>query len=100
MIIFTIEYAMRLAAIGLNDQYTGAGGLLRFVLTPFSMVDLMAILPWYVDLVYNPGQNDIPALQFIRLFRLLRIMVRDPTTWTLTRHDGPWSSRTVVKCDT
>lgn len=75
VVVFTVEYVLRLGCIGLNDQFGGWRGLLRFVATPFALVDLAAILPFYIDVVYNPGQNDIPALQFVRLLRLLRILL-------------------------
>ena len=39
---------------------------------------MAAIVPFYIDLFY-PG--DLPALQFVRLLRLLLLLTRDPRYW-------------------
>ena len=72
VVLFTIEYFTRLLAIGVNDEYDGPLGLLKYILSPFALVDLASILPFYLDLL-TPA-DDIPAVQFIRLLRVLRIM--------------------------
>jgi hypothetical protein len=72
VVIFTIEYVLRLLAIGHNDDFDGPLGLLKYLLSPFALVDLASILPFYLDLI-TPG-DDIPPVQFIRLLRVLRIM--------------------------
>lgn len=70
--VFTIEYVLRLLVIGHNDDYEGPLGLLKYLLSPFALVDLASILPYYLDLI-TPA-DDIPPVQFIRLLRVLRIM--------------------------
>eukprot|EP01043_Picozoa_sp_COSAG02_P059437 COSAG02_NODE_7578_length_2950_cov_43.277447_1_plen_864_part_10 len=72
VIVFTIEYVLRLLVIGHNDEYEGPLGLPKYVLSPFALVDLASILPFYLDLI-TPA-DDIPPVQFIRLLRVLRIM--------------------------
>ena len=41
--------------------------------SPFALVDLLSIAPFYFDLV--TPRDDFPAVQFIRVLRLLRILV-------------------------
>lgn len=72
VVVFTIEYVLRLLAIGHNDEYEGPLGLFKYVLSPFALVDLASILPFYLDLI--TPTDDIPPVQFIRLLRVLRIM--------------------------
>lgn len=52
---FTIEYLLRVWV---------AEHRLRYVVTPFAVIDLVAILPFLLA---------VPGLQFVRVFRLLRI---------------------------
>ena len=58
--IFTVEYLTRLIV---------ADGKLRFIFSFFGIVDLLAILPFYVT-----SGIDLRALRAFRLFRLLRIL--------------------------
>ena len=38
----------------------------------FSLVDLVAIVPFYVDLIIT--DSNLPASQFLRMFRLFRML--------------------------
>jgi len=72
--IFTIEYVIRFIAIGAHSKYTSDPvlGRLKWAVTSFfPMVDLLAIVPFYVDLLTD--KNSIPATTFIRTLRLLRL---------------------------
>lgn len=71
--IFTLEYVVRLAVIGEHDSYRGVMGLIRYMCTIPALVDLCSIVPFFIDLV--TPKDDLPALQFVRLLRLLRIMM-------------------------
>jgi voltage-gated potassium channel len=59
-ILFTIEYIFRLATVGRP---------LRYARSTLGIVDLLAILPSYISLVFPGGQS----LLVIRLLRLLRV---------------------------
>jgi hypothetical protein len=69
--IFTIEYIIRFWAIGCVPEYQGTKGKMKFVLSFFSLIDLISIIPFYVDLCIA---GDLPASQFLRMFRLFRMM--------------------------
>ncbi len=66
--VFTTEYLARLWSC-VNDPRYGrpVNGRLRFAVTPMAVVDVLAVLPFYIGLV---GID----LRFIRSLRLLRIV--------------------------
>lgn len=64
VIIFTIEYVLRLWT------YPETGkSLLRFIFSTSSLIDLLAILPFYLPLVLG---FDLRAIRLLRLFRMFR----------------------------
>jgi voltage-gated potassium channel len=65
-IAFTLEYLARLACVRRPWRYARSG---------FGIIDLLAILPSYVD-VLVPGANalmDVRVLRLLRIFRLLKL---------------------------
>ena len=72
VIVFSIDYLLRFyCAEAASKSYRGFVGRLRFICSFFSVVDLLSILPFYIDFLV-PG--NLPASQFLRMFRLLRMM--------------------------
>mmetsp|Transcript_48569 Transcript_48569/g.89474 ORF Transcript_48569/g.89474 Transcript_48569/m.89474 type:complete len:1219 (+) Transcript_48569:69-3725(+) len=69
VIVFTIDYLLRLWAVVESPEYHYSR--LEYVFSFFSLVDLLAILPFYVELA-TPA--DLPASQFLRMFRLFRML--------------------------
>lgn len=67
MVLFTVEYALRVWSCTEHVRFRGAvRGRLRFMVTPFAIIDLLAILPFYLAMM--------PVdLRFLRLLRLLRL---------------------------
>ena len=66
--LFTIEYAARLwAAVERPGRGRPIVGRLRYMLTPLALVDLIAILPFYLAFLFPLD------LRFMRVFRLLLI---------------------------
>ena len=68
--VFTLEYLLRLWTCTLEERFKrpvlGRG---RFILTPFPLIDLVAILPFYLS-----GFGMAADLRFIRAMRLLRLL--------------------------
>ena len=63
-ILFTIEYILRLAAVGRP---------LRYARSAYGIIDLLAILPSYVGLVF-PGGQSLLVIRLLRLLRVFRIL--------------------------
>ena len=71
-IIFTVEYLLRIWAVTSDPRYAQPlRGRLRFALTPLAIIDLLAILPFYLPF-FLP--IDLRVLRAFRLFRLLRVL--------------------------
>ena len=65
--VFTIEYILRIWSCTVDPKFNGpVMGRLRFMITPFALVDLMAVLPFYLPFAF-------PELRFMRAFRLFRL---------------------------
>jgi voltage-gated potassium channel len=69
--VFTLEYVLRLWAITLNPSFQrSVWGRLRYVVTPIALIDLAAILPFYLPIAL---MIDLRILRLLRLFRLFRL---------------------------
>jgi voltage-gated potassium channel len=72
VIVFTIEYLLRLWSCTINPTYTKPfWGRVRFIASPLAIIDLMAILPFYLPMLLP---FDLRFLRAARLFRLLRVL--------------------------
>jgi len=70
VIVFTIEYVSRIVVCTLNPNYQNLRfARLRFVFTPMMLIDLAAILPFFLPFIIT----DIRFIRIIRLFRLFRL---------------------------
>jgi len=65
--VFVIEYFARVWCAGVNPNYSGFGGTLRFMLQPLMLIDAIATFP---SLIFPA--IDFRALRLLRVFRLLR----------------------------
>ena len=72
IIIFSIEYLLRLWTADLDEKYTGgpATKRMKFAVSKLGLIDLIAILPFYLSFVFP---FDLRIMRILRLFRLLRI---------------------------
>ena len=70
-IVFTIEYILRIATADFLYPQSGAvASRLKYVISPMAIIDLAAILPFWLPM-FIPGT--MLGLRAFRLFRLLRI---------------------------
>jgi voltage-gated potassium channel len=68
--IFTVEYVARLWACTVDPQYKGRiRGRVRLALRAMSVIDLLAILPFYLPFL----GIDLRSLRVLRLLRILRV---------------------------
>lgn len=71
VIIFSVEYLLRLWVADVDPKYQrSALGRLRYALSPMALIDLLAILPFYLPLAFT---LDLRVLRLLRLFRLFRL---------------------------
>jgi voltage-gated potassium channel len=72
--IFTIEYLLRIWVCTNDPKFKGPiSGRVRFALSPLALIDIMAILPFYLPLVIPFDLRILRAVRLIRLARLLKI---------------------------
>jgi voltage-gated potassium channel len=86
VIVFSIEYGLRVWSCveDRNARYQAAvEGRLRYMVSPMAIIDLLAILPFYLSMIF------VVDLRFLRVFRLLRIL-------KLTRYSGAMDTLLVV----
>ncbi len=70
--IFTIEYSLRIWTCDQN-KHNGVKGKLKFALTPMAIIDLLAILPFYLPFLIPYDLRFIRILRLVRIFRLLKL---------------------------
>ncbi len=83
--IFTIEYVLRVWASAENPSDDNDGAWrkrLRYMRSPLAIIDLMAILPFYIGAVTG---LDLRALRIFRLLRLLKLVRYSPALSSLSR---------------
>lgn len=73
--IFTVEYLARVwSSIDLEDckDRSPIRGRIRYMLSPIALVDLLAILPFYLSLYLAIDLRFLRVLRMLRLFKLTR----------------------------
>ncbi|MDP5171957.1 MAG: ion transporter [Bacteroidia bacterium] len=70
VMLFSLEYLARLWSVTSDPEYKHPlFGRFKFVFTPMAIVDLLAILPFYVGMM----GLDLRFIRALRMFRLLRL---------------------------
>ena len=70
VIVFTIEYLLRLwSATVITGFQNPIKGRVKFALTPLAIIDLLAILPFYLPFI----GIDLRLLRILRMFRIFRL---------------------------
>ena len=65
MVVFTVEYVLRVWSCTTEERYAHpVYGRLRFALTPLLLIDLLALLPFYLPFL---GLEDLRTLRALRL---------------------------------
>lgn len=82
VIAFTVEYLLRVWVADLNQPQKGKLlTRIAFIVTPMALIDLAAILPFYIPLIIT---MDLRVLRMLRIFRLLRIFKTNRYTSALS----------------
>ncbi|MDD4254140.1 MAG: ion transporter [Methanofollis sp.] len=83
--VFSVEYLLRLWTAPCNPAFRGIGGRARFVATPMAVIDLLAVLPFYLPMVLPLDLRVMRMLRILRIFRLLKLYRYSDALKTLGR---------------
>jgi voltage-gated potassium channel len=74
IVVFTVEYVLRIWSCTSDPHFAHpVFGRLKMMLTPMALVDLAAILPFYLPLLLPFDLRIARALRLMRIFRILMI---------------------------
>ena len=74
VIIFTIEYVLRVWSCTHDPRYKGSiRGRLKYIFTFGALVDLIAFLPYYLQAIIGFDLRILRILRLLRFFRLFRL---------------------------
>ena len=74
VIVFSTEYLLRVWCCVKNPAYSSPlRGRVRFALSPYALVDLVALTPFYLPLIIPIEFRLLRMLRLLRIFRVLRL---------------------------
>ena len=83
--IFTLEYVLRVWSCTSSPEHAApVKGRLRFMLTPLALIDLFAVLPFYLPFT-GIDLRFIRAVRLVRLFRVMKVARYSNAVRTLGR---------------
>ena len=68
-VIFLIEYIFRVLSAGYIKKYKGLSGRIKYILSFWTLIDLIAIIPFFLS-----GINETFLLRLLRLIRLFSVI--------------------------
>jgi voltage-gated potassium channel len=72
VIIFTVEYILRLWTCVLDGRFSRPVlGRIQYAATPMAIIDLLAVLPFYIPMIIP---IDLRFMRVLRLFRIFRVL--------------------------
>ena len=72
--IFTVEYVLRLWSCTAQPGYENPlSGRMRYMKSPIALMDIFAILPFYLPMLFSIDMRFIRILRLMRLFRLFKL---------------------------
>lgn len=74
VVVFAIEYTVRLWVAGEDPRYRGLKGRLRYIMTPYAITDLIAFLPELLWIIFTPAGVGDDVLIILRVLRLARLV--------------------------
>lgn len=84
--VFTIEYLLRLWTCTLLPAYRNSlFGRIKFIFHPLMIIDLLAILPFYLPFFIYVDLGFLRAIRVLRVFRILKLVRYSKSYWILTR---------------
>ncbi len=80
-VVFAIEYCLRLYVAPLNPQFSGRYGRLRYIVSIWSIIDLLALLPFLLT-AFGSTSFYLRAARLLRILRVARLG-RFTSAWTV-----------------
>ncbi len=72
--VFTVEYLLRLWTSTADPRFSRpVTGQIKYVFTPMALVDLIAVLPFYLPMVISVDLRVLRAMRLMRLLRLFKL---------------------------
>jgi voltage-gated potassium channel len=72
--VFSLEYLARVASSTARGRFRGKRfGRLRYALTPFALIDLLAIAPAFIPFFGTADLRGLRAARLMRVFRVLKL---------------------------
>jgi len=85
--VFTIEYVLRFIGCGADPEFSGLSfKRIRYILSFYSIIDLLAIVPFYIALATPTSWVDRHD-EYFRMLRLLRLLKLDKYIPSITLVD-------------
>ncbi|MGB7445108.1 MAG: ion transporter [Coleofasciculaceae cyanobacterium] len=85
VLVFTTEYILRIWACVISPKFRHpVWGRIRYLFTPLAIIDLLAVLPFYLPLLL-PDLRFVLSLRMLRLFRILKFSRYSDSLKTLIR---------------
>ena len=74
--IFSLEYLVRLYLAPEEEEFKGSRWpRLAYFFSPFAIIDLLAIAPFYLTMFLTVDLRVLRALRLLRMFKLLRVLI-------------------------
>jgi hypothetical protein len=73
VVFFTLEYLLRLWSCTADSSISAVGGRIRYALRLLTLIDLIAILPFYLPMLFAVDLRILRLLRLARLARLFKI---------------------------
>jgi voltage-gated potassium channel len=92
VVVFTIEYGVRLALCPAHPSgrfLDPVRGRLRYALTPMAIIDLLAILPFYLGIFTAVDLRFLRVLRLFRVFKLTRYSAAMSILLSVLREEAP-----------
>ena len=73
-VVFTVEYALRIATANLlYPQSRKIASRIKYIFSPMAVIDLVAILPFWLPMLLPGTMLGIRALRLVRLMRIFKL---------------------------
>ena len=70
VLVFTLEYLVRMACC--TDRPGESKGFFSYLFAPMNLIDLMSVLPFYIELMVGKNGSGFEVLRLLRMARVFR----------------------------